>query len=112
MRIEVVAGNLARRFAGRTVVLDLRRRHEQPDRIRKAPRVAGVALRQRLPLGLVAVEQRRAAPAFQHRGELPAEIDRILDRGVVAKPAGRREQMRGVAAEEHAAAPELSATSV
>ncbi len=70
-------------------------------------RVAGVADGERAALGLVAVQQSGAALALDHRGKLPAEIDGVLDGGVVAKPAGGREQMHGIAAEQDAAALEV-----
>ena len=60
-----------------------------------------------MPIGcrsrVVAREQIRPAPALHHRGELPAEIDRIADAGVHAERAGRRELMHRVAGEKHAA---------
>jgi len=42
--------------------------------------------------------------SLEHGGELPAEVDRVLDGGVIAEAPGRREEMRGIAAEEDPAA--------
>src|SRR6185437_675552 len=49
----------------------------------------------RAPFAGVAVEQRRLAPSVEERGELPAEVDRVLKPGVgpvapVGRPAVRR----------------------
>src|SRR3990172_5225118 len=41
-------------------------------------------------------------PPGPRRGGLPAEVRRVIDRGVVALAAGRREEMRGVAGKEGA----------
>jgi hypothetical protein len=49
---------------------------------------------------------RRAASARRSAGELPAEVDGVLDRGAVAEAARRREEVRGVSAEQDAPAPE------
>ncbi len=68
-----------------------------------ARRLVDVALRHGLPLDLVAVEERRSAPAFDHRRELPAEIDRIAHARVHAEPAGRAVLVDGVAGEQHVA---------
>jgi len=60
--------------------------------------------RDRPAFGLVAVEQQIAvASAAQHGGELPAEIDRVLDAGVHALAAGRAVDVGGIAGEKHAA---------
>ena len=48
----------------------------------------------------------RTAPALHHRRELPAEIGRVVDAGVHAEAAGRREEMDRVAGQPHIAAAE------
>ena len=55
-------------------------------------------------LGIVAGQQFRSAPTLHHRGELPAEINRIAEAGVHAERAGRRQLVHGIAREQHAAA--------
>ena len=57
----------------------------------------------RLALGAVGIEQAVAAPALDHGGELPRQIDRVADAGVHAKAAGGRHDMRGVAGDKAAA---------
>lgn len=52
-------------------------------------------------LGLVAVEQSRRSPAVDHRGELPSEVEGILDSEVLALSARRRVDVRCIAGEEH-----------
>ena len=39
----------------------------------------------------------------KRRGELPRQIDRVADAGIHAEPAGRDDEMHGIAGEEHAA---------
>src|SRR6185503_9982439 len=53
-----------------------------------------------LALRGIAVEQVRAAPALQHRGELPADIDGIADAGVHAEAAGRPIEVGRVSGEK------------
>ena len=60
---------------------------------------------QRPAFGLVGVEQPRTAPAGQHGGQLPAQVDRVADPGVEAVPAERGVEVGGVADQEHAPAP-------
>ena len=50
------------------------------------------------------VQQRRVRQPFQHRCELPADIDGVVDGRVVAEATGRGEQVHGVAPEQHSAA--------
>src|SRR5687768_15084138 len=99
MAREVLSGTAPRRFAGARFLLDLGRRlHAQG--IGEALRIGGVAQGERPALGLVALEQARRRLAADHRRELPAEIHRILHSRVVAQPARRGEEMRGIAADE------------
>ena len=53
----------------------------------------------------VAVEQVRAAPAVQDGGQLPAEVDRVLEPSVESMGAVGRVAVRRIAGEEHAALP-------
>lgn len=46
-------------------------------------------LSHRAPFALVAVQQLRAAPALEDRGELPADVHRVADTRVEAVPAPR-----------------------
>src|SRR5690349_19673151 len=46
-----------------------------------------VARPDRPPLNLVRVEEADAAPALEHGGELPREVDRVADAGVHAEAA-------------------------
>src|SRR5215472_6484470 len=59
----------------------------------------------RAAFGGVAVEQARATPAVQHGGQLPAEVDRVLEPGVEPVSAVRRMAVRRIAGDEHAALP-------
>ena len=79
--------------------------HQAGDLVEITGGLGGVAHADGLALGLVAVEQRRAAPALQGRRELPAEVGRIADRGVHAEPAGGIEEVRRIAADEDVAFP-------
>ena len=63
----------------------------------------GVAQRNRSPLCFVALDQAAAAPALQHRGELPGQVGDVVDAGVEAKAAVWGEQVDGVAGEQHPA---------
>ena len=53
--------------------------------------VVEIGARHRPPLRLVTVEQAGASPPTDHRRQLPGEIVCVLDAGVEAEPAGRRE---------------------
>lgn len=55
----------------------------------------------RPPLGLVAVEQRPAAPTLHRRRQLPAQVDGVADAHVHPVAAGRGMQVRRVTEEEH-----------
>src|SRR5262249_44038229 len=48
-------------------------------------------------LHLVGGEQLGSAPALEHRGELPRQVDRVAHAGIVAEAAGRNDEMAGVA---------------
>src|SRR5919204_1365671 len=102
MRREIFAGALARRGACGRVVLELRYRLKVAERIGEALRVGGVAHGERLTLDFVSREQLWLGATLEDGGELPAEIRGVFHRGVVAEAAGRREEMRGVAADEDA----------
>src|SRR3954451_21045488 len=104
--LEVLARLAAQLLASRAVVLEPGLRHEAAERLGEPARVAGVADGGRPALELVALEQLGAGDAADRGRELPPEVDRVLDRGVVAEAAGGREEVRRVAAEEDAAAPE------
>src|SRR6185437_3765558 len=104
MAIEIGAGALACRFALGGFVLDLLGCDELTNRIGEIACKAGIAPRHLAALGLVSREEPRPTPALDRRRELPGEVHHILDRGVVAEPAGRREKMDGVAGHEDAAA--------
>ena len=62
------------------------------------------ALRYGSTLGLIAVEQMRSAPAFDHRRQLPAQVDRIAHAGVHAKAAMRAVLMHRITGQKHPAA--------
>ena len=53
-------------------------------------------------LALVGVEQRRIGPAAQHPAELPAEVEAVVDRGVHAGAAARRDAVGRIADQERA----------
>ena len=57
----------------------------------------------RPPLRLVRLQQSRAAPALQHRRQLPAEIGRVLEARVDAVAAIGRVAVGRIAGDEHAA---------
>ena len=59
----------------------------------------------RVPLGLVAVQQPLRRPAVDLGGQFPAQVDRILDAEVESLPADRRVDVRRVAGEQHPADP-------
>ncbi len=54
-------------------------------------------------LARIAIEQRRIGPAARHPGQPPRQVDRVEHAGVEAERPHRRDQMRGVAHQEHAA---------
>ena len=101
-RREKSAKLLPRGIAGHSRGLEIGRDADVADAFGQRARRPGVADRDRQPLGLIGVEQMRAAPALQHGGEFPGEIGRVVDPGIHAEAAGRREQMHGVAGEQHA----------
>lgn len=68
-------------------------------------RPVDVAGADRLPLRLVAVQQRRIGLTLDHRSKLPREVVRVLDRGVQPQPGRRRVAVRGVTGQEHPADP-------
>ena len=55
----------------------------------------------RAPFGLVAVQQPLRRPAVDLAGQLPAEVERVLDAQVEALPSGRRVDVRRVAGQQH-----------
>lgn len=59
----------------------------------------------RVPFGVVGVEQGGSGVAVQHRGQFPAEVGRVLQPGVHALSAGRTVHVRGVPGEEDPADP-------
>ena len=63
-------------------------------------------LAERPPLGVVGVEQRRPAWPRRTVRELPGEVVRVLKARVAAEAAVGRDDVRGVAGEEHAAGAE------
>src|SRR5258708_3882057 len=103
---QVGARRGARLVALRPGALERLVRGVEADAVGELARDGGVAPGRGLPLPLVARRERRAAPALPGGGELPAEVHRVLDSGVVAEPAARREEVRGVAADEYRAAAE------
>jgi len=58
-------------------------------------------------LARIAVEQGIARPSPRHPGQPPGQADRIQNSGVEAERPHRRDQMRGIAHEEHAVAAPL-----
>ncbi len=59
----------------------------------------------RVPFGVIAVQQPLRCPAVDRGGELPAEVERILDAEVEPLPADRRVDVRRVAGQQHPADP-------
>ncbi|GAA2676066.1 hypothetical protein Apa02nite_003500 [Actinoplanes palleronii] len=57
----------------------------------------------RVPLGVVAVQQLVAGLAADHLGELPAQVEGVLQTQVEALTTGRRVDVRGVAGQQHPA---------
>jgi hypothetical protein len=64
-------------------------------------RVLQDAGRDRVPLGVVAVQQALRRGPRHHLGQLPTEVDRILHADVEALPAHRVMHVRGIPREEH-----------
>ena len=56
----------------------------------------------RVPLGLIGVEQALRRCAVDHLGELPAQVHRVLDPDVESLSARRRMHVRRIAGQEHA----------
>ncbi|WRL49139.1 hypothetical protein U3649_09840 [Luteimonas sp. R10] len=59
----------------------------------------------RAAFGLVAVQQPLGRPAGDLGGQLPAEVERVLDAEVEPLPAGRRVDVGRIAGQQHAAGP-------
>ena len=74
-------------------------RHE----IGRAGGFADVLVSRRTALGVVALEQRLGRRSPQHAIELPRQILGILEPGIGAAGAERRDLMRGIAGKDHAA---------
>jgi hypothetical protein len=85
----------------------VRRRGDQraPDRhARGGPsRCRDVADPDRAALPLVAVEQAGTAPAFDHTGEFPGQVESVTNTGIHTEAASRNDQMHGIAGHEDAA---------
>src|SRR5262249_17470712 len=103
MVIEMIAGSLACELAGGTVLFQFGWWNEQSDRIGKTARVSRVTSGNCLPLGFIAGQQSSTAPPLEHRSQFPAQIDCLLNRGVVTKPTRGGEKMHCIAAKENAA---------
>ena len=100
---ELAPDPLTRRFAlrGRVEQIGMPADRKHPAQI--AACLRDVARADRLAFGAVGIEEAVAAPALDHGGELPGQIDHIADAGVHAEAAGRRHDMRGVAGDKAAA---------
>ncbi len=59
----------------------------------------------RVALRVVTVQQALRRPPVDLGGELPAQVERVLDPEVEPLPAGRRVDVRGVAGQQHPAGP-------
>src|SRR6516225_2955503 len=70
------------------------------DAVVEAGRHLDVALADRTALGAVGFKQAWAAPAVHHRGELPAEINRIANSRVHPERAGGRELVHRIAGQQ------------
>ena len=104
LRLQDRRAHLAPRFrTGGRIHRDLRVRRPLAVAHEIVGRLLDDARRHRPPLGFVAVDQPRPAPALHQRRELPAEIVDVAHAGVEAEAARRRVLMRGVAGQEHAA---------
>ncbi len=75
------------------------------DEHRLRARVAQHPLRDRVALRLVRVEQPVRRRARDHRAQLPAEVERVLEAQVEALPAGRQMDVTGVPGQQHPARP-------
>ena len=100
---ELAPDPLTRRFAlwrwVEQIVMPADRKH--PAQI--AACFHDIAGADRLALGAVGIEEAVAAPALDHGGKLPGQIDRVADPGVHAKAAGGRHHMRCIAGDKAAA---------
>ena len=78
--------------------------------VRSSPRLSAVcamvhrehARTDRVPLGLVGVEQALRRRAADHLRQLPSQVHGVLDADVEPLPARRRVHVRRVAGQEHA----------
>ena len=102
--VQVTGGAFALGLSLGIGPLQQRRSAEAADRVGKVTGVGGVAFGQRFALRLITVQQLRRRRAADHGGQLPAEVDGVLDRRVVAQPASGREQVGGIATDEDAPA--------
>src|SRR5690348_974598 len=102
--VEHLGPALAQRGALWGLLIDLGAAGQGGEQLEFAGAGADIVERDGLALDLVALEQPLAAPALQHGRELPADIQRVLQPGMEAEPAGRRILMRGVAGDEDALA--------
>jgi hypothetical protein len=59
----------------------------------------------RVPFGVVAVQQPNWRPAVDLGGQLPAQVERVLDAEVETLPAHGRVDVRRVAGQQHPAGP-------
>ena len=55
----------------------------------------------RVPFGVVAVQQPLRCPAADLGGQLPAQVERVLDAEVEPLPTDRRVDVRRVAGQQH-----------
>ena len=107
MGIQHLAGLGAQRLAHLTCAFQIRVGLEQADGIGKLARISGVAQSQALALDAIAVEQSQRRNAFAHRGQFPAQIDRIFHCGVVTQATRGGEQMGGITHQENTPLGEL-----
>ena len=78
--------------------------------VRSSPRLSAVcamralehARADRVPLGLVGIEQALRRCAVDHLGQLPSQVHGVLDTDVESLSAGRGMHVRRVAGQEHA----------
>ena len=80
--------------------------------VRSSPRLSAVApwclehaRANRVPLGLVGVEQALRRGAVDHLGQLPSQVHGVLDTDVESLSARRGMHVRRVAGQEHASLP-------
>ena len=107
MGIQHLAGLGAQRLAHLTCAFQIRVGLEQANGIGKLARISGVAQGQALALDAIAVEQSQRRDAFAHRGQFPAQIDRIFHCGVVTQATRGGEQMGGITHQENTPLGEL-----